>query len=268
MTDIDESLFSGLGLSVKRHSQKENKWKFLFHSYPKVGKTWLASTAEHDERLAPAIFINREGGVKGIDLLPDPKPYTVDCENLKDVERVFWWLADMERKGTNPFKTVIYDTYSEAHEAQIIEETVKRTKKNAFDASEFTSQNEYKIANSLSRVTVKQLRDLDMHVIVTCHSRIHETKIGDKVIKTKIGLGVSDKAQDPPERLYDCIGYLELIPFTEKDAKGEEIMVERRVLHTKPSSKYLAGARGAAANIGDLIEPTMTDILDRIEGKE
>ncbi len=270
MSDIDESLLSGLGLKVARHEEaSDQKWKFVFYGDVGTGKTWLAATAEHDPRLAPCIFINREGGKKGIDTLPDPKPYIVDCETQEDVLKVFWWLAGLSARGTNPFKTVIYDTLSEAHESQIVEEVLLRTKKNrSEEAIRFISQNEYKNANSMSRDLIKKLRDLPMHVIVTCHSQDRDTYVGDKVIKSRIELGVSEKAQDPAIRLYDCIAYMDFVKVASKNAKGEEIAEEVRVFHTTKSGRYLSKTRALTERIGDLVEPTMTDIMNRIEGIE
>jgi hypothetical protein len=238
---------------------------------PGIGKTWLAATAEHVPELAPALILFREGGVSGIDNLPEPRPKFVRCETWKQLNEAFWHLAQAIKKGECKYKTVVLDTYSETQAAQVIEEGRKRAGvTDVWDNKEFTiSRDEYTKTNRKMRDLVTKMFSLPINVIVTCHTKSEDIAIGDRVVGQKEVFAVSEGSREPLERLSSTAGFMRFRKVVVgEDEKGDSISEEKRCFCTIPNSRYYAKARGSAANIGDMVDPTMQKIMDAILGRE
>lgn len=254
--------------------------KMVIAGPPKVGKSFLAGTAQHDPRLAPVLFITQEyGGDQGLETLPEPRPKVIYCETLKHTFEAFWKIIQAIKEETCPYKTIVFDTYSEAHAQMIRESARKRAGINdKWSTQDYTvSQLEYTTANKEMRELVERLKKLPVNVIVTCHTK-EDTKLdkNGNVSSSRTVFAVSEGSREPLERGFSLIGYYDFARLWETDEKGEvltdkegnKLWKEKRVLMTTPKRDRIGGAWGNYTRIGDMVEPTMTKIMDAIEGKE
>jgi hypothetical protein len=265
VTDLDELL------GAKEIQPGAKPLRLVIGGPPGIGKTWLAATAEHVPELSPAFILFREGGVDGIDSLPEPRPRYADCESWDQLFKAFWHFAESLKKGECPYKTVILDTYSEAAAEQILAEGRKRAGiTNVWDNKEFTiSQAEYVNVNRKMRMLTKNLFSLPINVIVTCHTKTEDITAGDRVVGQREVFAVSEGSREPLERLSSVAGFMRFRKVkVGEDEKGVAINEDKRCFCTIPNKSYYAKARGSAANIGDMVDPTMQKIMDAILGRE
>lgn len=256
-------------LEIKTVSPGNQLFKGVIHGEAESGKTWLASTANNDPRLGPSLIIALEANMQGIELQENPSDY-VEAKNeegrwdIKIVEEIFWALASNSKEYSH-YKTVTWDTYSEGYASQLQAEARTRLNKGVWESPESLSQYEYVQTNRKMRDLVTKLRDLQRNVIITCHSQQVEIKRGDMVVGHKWGFATSAGSREPLERLFPFVGFLEIKQPkpSEEDPEPEAI----RVLNTKASPRYFSKAKGAAVRVGNLANTTMTEILDKMEGK-
>lgn len=239
--------------------------KMTIFGEPGSGKSWLSATSHNDPRMGPALILSCEAGMEGIATMENPPPHK-EVANYQELMTYFWKVAEWQKKGEWPFRTLILDTYSELYNNTLLENYKKRTGMKEGDGKSIGKYewDDYgKTANNM-RDAIDKLRKLDCHLIITCHSKIDKN---EKTGRETITIATSGASAEPITRLMDVVGLLEWGPkpkATEKDAEPEET----RIFRTKGSARYLAKARGRAARIGSLVNPTMTDILDVMEGKE
>lgn len=245
--------------------------KMVIHGAPESGKTHLAATAHNDERLGPALLICLEAGLEALDNWPEEdRPPHVNASDdsgrwdLKVVEEIFWAVASGSKEYRD-FDTVIWDTYSEGYESQLQAEVRNRAGKGVWETGETTSQYDYAQTNRKMRDLSSKLRDLQKNVIVTCHSKIEEVKKGDVVIGHQWNLAVSPGSAAPLSRKFPFVGFLEI---KEPKATAENPDPEAvRVFHSKPSARYFSKAKGVLERVGNLQNPSMTEIMDKIDGR-
>lgn len=227
-----------------------------------VGKTYLAAGSHSDPRLGPSLILSCEAGMEGIAMMTDPPPHK-EINNYQELMAFFWKIADWQKKGEWPFKTLILDTYSELYNNTLLENYKKRTGKKD-DVGKFEWDDYGKTANNM-KDAIDKLRKLECNLIITCHSKIDKN---EKTQRETITVATSGASAEPITRLMDVVALLEWGKSKKKNAEGVEEIEEVRVLRTRGSSRYLAKARGRAALIGSLENPTMTDVMDAMEGKE
>jgi hypothetical protein len=185
---------------------------YLLGDFTVTHNSYLAGTAEHDPRLAPALFITQEfGGDQGLETLPEPRPEVLYCDSLLETKEAFWKIAQAIKQGNCPYKTIIFDTYSEAHAGIVRERGRQRAKITDPDSTQsYTiSQDEYTNANKEMRELVERFKKLPLNLIVTCHTKVEEKRVGDRVVSAKTVFAVSEGSREPLERGFNAIGCLE-----------------------------------------------------------
>lgn len=219
----------------------DRKVKALIYGPSGHGKTRLLGTANDDERTAPMLLIDYEGGVSSL------------VGRDIDIVRITSWDEYEEvRKflegGNHGYKSIGLDSISEAHITALLNRLDERQRKdaNALD------QNDYGVALVMMRRLLRSFRDLPLHVFCTALSK-EETDSREGLVKKPALIGAM---ADEVLGLFESVSYLALGEDEEKNVV--------RVLIMNPAPKIRAKTR---VPIGltppDLIiDPTVTKILD------
>lgn len=225
------------------------KVKMMIYGSPGVGKTVLAATAEECPRLAPALYLNVEGGTLSI---LDKNLDTVEIGTFKDIEDVYMFLF----KGDHKYKTVIVDSLTEVQSKNMdgimaVNMSNPRGTTTRKDVDDIHLADWGKCTNMMKRL-IRGFRDLPIHVIYVCLSKTQM----DNMQQETVGPQLTNKVAETATGYVDIIGYL----FTMK----EEDKIVRKLL-TQPSGKWLAKDR--SGKLGSLVvEPTMSKIMDLVVG--
>lgn len=251
---------------IKKTTPEDRFFKMVIHGDSEAGKTYTSATSNQSD-LGPSLLVALEANLECLDDMENPPDHILAKNeggrwDIKIVEEVFWALAS-KSKDYADYKTIIFDTYSEGAASQIQAEARKRTGKEVWETAESLSQYEYVQTNRKMRDLVTKLRDLERNVIVTCHSVRDEIKVADVVKGYKYVFAVSQGSREPLERLFPCVAYMELKTPVATSENPEPDSV--RVFHTKPSPRYFSKAKGNYAKIGNLGNPTFTEILEKMK---
>jgi hypothetical protein len=107
---------------------------------------------------------------------------------------------------------------------------------------------------------VRQFRDLPMHVLITCHEKDAQEDGYQKVVPS-----LTPALRESVMGMVDVIAFLGI--RTRKTDGGQS--VTERVLLTENRGKVVAKDRSPGGKLGgEVVNPTMPMLLDRIIGKE
>lgn len=284
---------SQLKLDTYRPSYDGYLLKMLVFSPPGAGKTTLAGTAEDDPRSAPVIVGTIESGDLALIERPVPagpgrsdfkfvRKQPPECygfakgklpDNATDVQELshrmdrFERLYHFLRQGRHGFHTVVLDTLSELHRANlnlIVGRAAVRGKRESMFES---LQKDWGENMNYLMHWLRKYRDLPMHVIVTCHSEIRERP--DK--SEKVQPFVNKAMVEPLCGLFDVVGYLQQDQrVVLKDGKPTGKAVTFTKLITEPITiggiRIEAKDRSPGGKIGRMtVNPTITKLLDAIQ---
>jgi len=208
---------------------KEAEWekpemtdfRWLFHGFPKVGKTTLASY------FPDALFLKFEEGTKGLKI----RGISVDS-----------WLTlcnvvEALEKEKHDFKTVVIDTIELAFymlEVQICaEQKVMHIRDVGYGKGYFDLYR--RMRNLLEHL----YRDLRLGVVLLSHSKIVTARLGGMEIPKAVP-DLSDSARRVIVGWCDIIGYLET---EEVETDEGDVRSVRRVLRLQPAPEHEAGGR-------------------------
>lgn len=193
-----------------------------------------------------------------------PKPLLVDCENGSkyfglrgiemDVAKVNTWsdmegLFDIAKSGE--YETIILDPIGE------LMEKLKRFMISKGDKKLVMADGSPTIAGwgwlkDTMRSTIKILRDSNINLLIVAH--VEEKQDEQTLVKRPL---LMTKLSDEIINMVDIVGYMTVINDPENG--------EKRVIMVDPSSeKYIAKDR--TGQLGKLIPPNFTDIIDACQG--
>lgn len=206
-------------------------FRWLFHSFPKVGKTTLASNFPN------AIFLPTEAGLKGLSVHKIPQ----DADRLKNWTEVGKAVKLLITED-HPFETVIIDTIDNLYQLLI----TQVARENSVDhISEMGYGAGWDEANKRLYSVLSDLYS-EMGVVLLSHSRFEEVRLGARTItKTVPDLSTS------PRRLVtgwvDIIVYLGIDEAESEEEHEETIegraLKQRRVAICQPTPYVEAGGR-------------------------
>jgi hypothetical protein len=249
--------------------------KMLVYGVPGTGKTYLAGTAGLDERLSPIVFIDAEGGLRSLDRMfpdhEDPRILTVRVSQLKGnraismngadpidpnqplgLGNVLEWLLLASTKQY--VKTVVIDSMTEIQKLSMAAIQADEAA-HGRDASVPTQQMWFKNTESI-RSTVRAFRDLPYHLIVTCHEQTVQDQTTGRIDRLP---SLSGKLAYEIQGFFDIVAQLTTTSVTGDGAPPRIV----RHMSVQP-----IGGRGGKDRTGalgvELVDPTMTAILDRI----
>jgi AAA domain-containing protein len=224
--------------------------KTLIFSPPGNGKTTLLGTAQEDERTAPMLLMDFEGGTESLDGLD------IDVAVIRswsDYEEAYEMLMD----GNHGYKSLGIDSISETHIFALLNILEKEgpTRKDP----ELLEQRDYGKATVQMRKLLRSFRDIPMHVFFTAHSKEVELPRQGRVQLPSLAGQMAEEVVG----LMSVVGYL--AEFEEANESTNEAEVHRTLL-LKNFPKFRTKARTPwRVDIADeIIDPTITDLLDAL----
>lgn len=231
----------------------------LIYGDPGVGKTTLAATALNVPEMSDVLILNIEGGIMSVVEAEEvglrTTPMVKDISTLKDLEEVFWYL----RTGDHQFQTLVIDSYSELAKICLdaivdheVDTNAKRTSNDEIWLEDYGT-----MTKRMRRIT-RAIRDLPMHVILTCHAAATQDKDKNEVI----GPSLTTKLRE------SVIGYMDIVAYmftrVEEVEGASENKIVRGIL-TQPYGKWIAKDRSPGGRIGVFLDnPTMPTVYERI----
>lgn len=237
--------------------------KGLFFAPGGHGKTYLLGTAQEDERTAPMLLLDFEGGDEtliGLDI------DIVRIRSWDDYSEIFEYLSNgkhWEIPGTSLKKGESYnslgiDSISETHIWGLLTRIAEKgpTRRDP----DLIEQGDYGVVSTQMRRLLREFRDLPLHVFFTAGAKTDEERRVGKVIVPQMSGQLSSEVV----HMVSFAGYL---------AKGEEEVdgewTTYRVLLLNEEGYRVKVRSSWMKNAPDSIEdPTMTTILDALELKK
>ena len=220
--------------------------KILIYGDPGVGKTVFTATAPD------WLMVNIEKGgkvLKNHRELIGENCQGLEYKSIYQLEQLLKYLkADAE--PLRKFKTVVIDSFSELQKRDLDEIVAIEAAKDASRNKFLPIGPDYNINTEHMRVIASNLRDLDRHVIVTCH--VKEEKDGDTgAILRRPNL--TPKLAGTLAGIFDLVGYY----ARSVGPDGAEV----RTLQVQPTARVVAKTRiGGLPAV--LENPTFQVLLD------
>ena len=209
-----------------------------------AGKTVFLGTAALDERTAPCLFIDFEGGsesLAGLDI------DIAEVNSWNDYNEVFELLAS----GDSGYKSCAIDSISETHKFALLYILAKEGP-NRKDP-DLLQQGDYGKATVQLRRLLREFRDLPMHVFFASHAKEVEIPREGRV-------RIPDMAGQMAEEvagLMSVCGYL-----AQFEEEGE--LHRTLLLHSFPKYRIKARTRWGETAPEELIDPDVTMLLDAL----
>ena len=194
-----------------------------------------------------------------------PKPLLVDCENgakyfglrgiKMDVAKIATWsdmegLFDIAKSGE--YKTIILDPIGELME-KLKQFMILKGDKKLVQSDGSPSMAGWGWLKDTMRKTIKILRDSGVNLLLVAH--VSEEKDEEKLVKRPM---IMTKISDEIVNMVDIVGFMQVI-----QVDGEE---KRIIMVDSSSDKYVAKDR--TGQLGKIIPPNFTDIIDACQGNK
>jgi hypothetical protein len=227
--------------------------KGLFYSPAGNGKTRLMASAQDDERTAPMLLLDYEGGTSSLVGIPiDIFP----IRSWEDYNEAYKLLSDKQC----PYKSVGLDSISETHIMSLMNQldTSTRTRRIA----DLLEQGDYGIALVQMRRLLRAFRDLPLHVFASSLAKDDTDPREGTIKKPALAGALADEAPG----IFDLVAYLAVTSVDETDDEGNKISVAHRVLILQNYPKMRTKIR-VPANLtvpDELWDPSITSLLDTL----
>lgn len=253
------------GLAVYRPSIGNFYLKMLVYGPPGVGKTTLSGSAQAVAEMQEALVVNAEAGTLA---LTDPK--VLGVTTLPAIVNFDVWgsLATIHtslKAGNHPYKTVVIDSLSELQKYNL-DYVVATTPRDKRKDEDDIFVEDYGKSTKMMRRTMRNFRDLPMHVIYICH----DAPTNSKVENSKIGPALTPAFMKSALGMVDVVGYMYASEKeVGKTSEDKPIVETVRKLLTKPTLRYEAKDRSPGGKLPKIMEnPTMKEIMDYITGRK
>lgn len=209
-----------------------------------AGKTVLLGTAELDERTAPCLGLDFEGGTEslsGLDI--DVAPISA----WKDFNEAYELLAS----GDSGYKSVFLDSISEVHKFALL--AILKEQGPSRKDPDLLEQRDYGTATVQMRRLLREFRDLPMHVMFSAHAKEIEIPREGRV-------RIPDLAGQMAEEISGIVSVQGYLAQFEEDGELHRTML----LHSFPKFRIKARTPWGVVAPEEIIDPTMTKILDAL----
>lgn len=227
--------------------------KCLFMSPGGHGKTHLLGTAQEDERTAPMLLLDFEGGHEtlsglGIDVAP--------IRAWDDYSEAYELLSSDSKE--NIYKSVGIDSISETHIWALLQIIGRK----GYDLNgeairkepDLIEQGDYGIASTQMRRLLREFRDLPMHVFYTSTVKeIEEKGVGRVKVPAMAG-----QMADEVVALMSIVGYLALTP---DDEASDRLLL----LQNYPGFRTKVRAPWNLTAPDEIEDPSISKLLDALQ---
>lgn len=223
--------------------------KSLIFSPAGNGKTTFLGSAQADERTAPMLLLDFEGGeevLSGLDI------DVAKIRNWSDYDEAYELLT-----GDHEYKSVGIDSVSETHIWALLERV--REKGPGRREPDLIEQGDYGVVTTQLRRLLRSFRDLPLHVFYTAHSKeIEERGVGKIQVPAMAGQMANELVG-----LMSVVGYLAVA----EDEEGEQ----ERVLCLQNYPEFRTKVRlpwdpeGKMEKPDEVESPTVTSLLDALQ---
>lgn len=248
------------------HQPAENRFlKALIFGPSGAGKTTLLGTAQHDERTAPMLLLDFEGGSESlaglaIDVAPirEWEDYNIVFDALASGEH--WTLPGTSLKKGEQYRSLGIDSISETHTFALL--SILEEEGDARRDPDLIEQRDYGKASTQMRRLLREFRDLDLHVFYTSHAKeIEEKGIGRVKVPSMAG-----QVAEEVVGLMSMVGYLAQWEDDDGEVNRSLLLRNHPKFRIKLRTPWLDEAGIEAAGIPDELDnPTISDLLDLLD---
>lgn len=228
--------------------------KCLFFSPGGHGKTHLLGTAQEDERTAPMLLLDFEGGdetLAGLDI------DMVKIREWSDYGEAYELLTSDSKE--NAYQSVGIDSASETHIWALLQIIARKGYDEHGNAirkePDLIEQGDYGVASTQMRRLLREFRDLPLHVFYTSTTKeIEERGVGKVKVPAMAG-----QMADEVVALMSIVGYLALDNDPESEADRVLLLQNYPGFRTKVRSPWKQDAPD------EIEDPTITKLLDALQ---
>ena len=233
----------------------------MVYSFQGAGKTVFAAEANDHPALAPALFLNIEGGLLSVAYRGDVD--YVDIRTTTELEQMLWDLATARHNPSSEWagiKTIVIDSGTEVQTMNLEEIGAEATRKNSKHPKNELWPEDYQESTITLKRVFRMARDLPYNLIVTALPKI--------VYPRTAGNNRSQQVQSsqPTEispwmtaKLAEAVmGYMDHVWYMWEDAAGRHML-------TKSQGIYRCKTRGYnfAQRIGTVVNnPSLVELYD------
>ena len=222
--------------------------KMLMFSPAGHGKTHFLGTAMEDERTAPMLLLDFEGGEETLAGLEIPTARIREWDDYSDAYELL--TSD---SAENIYNSVGVDSVSETHIWALLErlgeQAPRRKDKDLIEIGD------YGVASTQLRRLLREFRDLPMHVFYTAASKeVDERGVG----KVKVP-AMSGQMAEELVHLMSIVGYLAQA-VNEESGDLERLLL----LQNYPGFRTKARTAWGTQAPDEIVDPTVTKVLDAL----
>jgi phage nucleotide-binding protein len=194
-----DSILDALMGRITTVDNKSKYLKILVYGNPGTGKTVFTATAPSP------LIIDVEKGAHSINNHPNLRnAKALEYKSLFQVEQLIKYLgADAPQLAE--FKTIVVDSFSELQkrdlDAIVKEEAEKDANRNKF----LPIGPDYNVNTEHMRMIASALRDLDRHIIVTCHVKEEKDETTGRILRRP---NLTPKLAGTLAGIFDVVGYM------------------------------------------------------------
>lgn len=244
---------------MKIQNPKDTRFvKALIFSPSGHGKTHMLGTAQDDERTAPMLLLDFEGGdetLAGLDI--DVAPIR-SWDDYSEAYEVLSGDDHSELEGSSlakgeRYKSVGIDSISETHVWALL--SIVERKGPSRREPDLVEQGDYGIATTQMRRLLREFRDLPLHVFYTAHAKeIEERGVG----KVKVPAMAGQMAEE-------VVGIMSLVGYLATFADEEGGLGRSLILQNYPGFRTKVRMPWKVQAPDDIDAPDVTTLLDLLQ---
>lgn len=248
-------------LGISQVSMSAQKINALIYAFPGVGKTTFANTANDHPDLAPALFLNLEGGLLSV---AHSRPNKIDVQSVDHLEQILHLYAQGDSRLTR-FRTLILDSATELQSTSLQSHIAGRQRGNRNrDLNDINRDDYGRMTVQLQRV-LRMLRDLPVHTVVTALPTVVYPDGERGGEPSSVFPAFTPRLATAVMGFFDFVWYMYAVP-------DEQEGTETRYILTRDRGAYKAKTRGPAfrdalgERYPDPTLPALYELLVQTEG--
>lgn len=236
-----DSILDALMSRITTVEHKSKYLKVLLYGNPGTGKTVLSATAPSP------LIIDVEKGAYSINNHPSLRhAKALEFKSIYQVEQLIKFLA-ADAPQLAEFKTIVVDSFSELQKRDLDEVVAAEAAKDSSRNKYLPIGADYNVNTEHMRMIASSLRDLDRHIVVTCHVKEDKDDNTGRILKRP---NLTPKLAGTLAGIFDVVAYMSTTIVGDKTV---------RTLQVHPTADVTAKTR--IGNLPSVIENPSFDIL-------